>query len=122
MFTIQPDFRSRMPGSTICARWKEAKTCTSNISFCRRSGKSSTGMKKVTAALFTRMSTGPYASSVALISSTRSSSFERSQRTASASPPACLMRSTTPLMLPGSGWSPSSTVRAETTTFAPSIA
>ena len=32
MFTIQPVWRSRIEGSTSCARWNGANTCTSNIS------------------------------------------------------------------------------------------
>ena len=45
MFTIQPVWRSFIDGSTSCARWNGANTCTSNISFSRFSGKSTTGMK-----------------------------------------------------------------------------
>ena len=79
-------------------------------------------MKNVTAALLTRMSTGPYSATAASTRASRSAPLDRSQRTACAVPPASVIRRTTLVMLPGSWWSPSSTVRAQTTTFAPSCA
>ena len=59
MLTIHPLPRRLMSGSTSWISSYGAHSCTSTMSLNRFSGKSSTGRRKVTAALFTRMSTGP---------------------------------------------------------------
>ena len=86
--TIQPRRRSRMAGNTSWVRWSGATTCISNMSFTRRSGNSSNGRKKVTAASFTRMSGCPTCSTTSATRRSRSSLLERSACTGTAVPPA----------------------------------
>ena len=59
MFRIQPAPRSSMDGRHSCASSNGPHTCTSSMMRKRFSEKSFTGMNQVTAALLTRMSTGP---------------------------------------------------------------
>ena len=74
------------------------------------------------AALLTSMSICPKRSTVCSNIAAKSSSLVTSQRIPTASPPSCVMRSTAVAMLPGIRKSPSFSVRADTTTFAPSRA
>ncbi|MCY3839636.1 MAG: hypothetical protein OXH09_13465 [Gammaproteobacteria bacterium] len=59
MFRIQPAPRSSIDGRESWASSKGAQTCTSIMIQKRFSANWVTGMNQVTAALLTRMSTGP---------------------------------------------------------------
>ena len=82
----------------------------------------SIGSKNVTAALFTRMSTGPSCASVSATSRSRSSRFDKSAGTAMARPPAPATASTVSASEPSNRLSPAFWVRAATATAAPSSA
>ena len=78
------DRRRRMAGSASWVRCNGAtSTCISTISDARRSGNSSRGRRKVTAALLTRMSGAPTAATTSSNMRSRSSRSERSHGTAS---------------------------------------
>ncbi len=111
-----------MPGSTSRESWNGASTCTANISAYRFGVKSSTLVKYVTAALFTRMSGAPSWLTVSATRCSRSASFDRSAGIAAAVPPSALICSTVSLIVPARVELPGSTVRAATATAAPSAA
>ena len=89
---IQPDLRCFISGSTSWLRCSGAQTCTSIIRSKRFAGNSAIGRKNVTAALLTRMSTGPSCSRTVATSRSRSAASARLAATAIALPPAAVMR------------------------------
>ena len=74
-FRIQPRPRSRIAGIANWLRCNGPRTCISIISRTRRSGNPSSGRRKVTAALLTRMSGAPTALTTSAKSLSRSSAL-----------------------------------------------
>src|SRR5438034_6061575 len=122
MLTMAPLRRSIMSGMTNRASRNGAVRSTASIARQWLSLKSLMGTYQLTAALLTSTSTGPKAACASSIRRWQSSSFERSTCTACALPPASVISLAVPSNVPGRKCCPSLSVRAATTTLAPSRA
>ena len=112
---------SRMPGIASCVRCSGASTCISVMRRARFSGNSSSGRRKVTAALLTRMSGAPTCSITSAIIRSRSSVSTRRPAPRWPLPPAATISSSVSRNDP-TYLSSGSIVRAVSATVAPSAA
>jgi hypothetical protein len=115
---IEPDRRCFIDAITarIASSGARKSTC---ISRSKRFMSRSRSPGNVIAALLTRMSTGPKWSTVAWIICSTSPSLARLVGTASAVPPASVMRRTVSSIVPGIGTGAASVARAAHTTLQP---